>query len=293
MAERIDSPRALFEMTEALRKRGETVGLVPTMGALHIGHMSLVDAVRAAGAQRVVVSIFVNPLQFGPNEDLAKYPRTLQEDIARCAEHGVDIVYTPSAEQMYPPGFETHVEVEQLTREHEGPRRPLHFRGVATVVTKLFAATGPCIAAFGRKDYQQLQVVRRLARDLDLPVRVLDCATQREADGLALSSRNRYLAPDQRARAAAIYRGLQQASQAFAAGERSVNTLLLLARSAIETQVDQIDYLTIAHAEDLTSCNARAPQTSVLLVAVRIGATRLIDNCLLGQECLNPRSPSN
>jgi pantoate--beta-alanine ligase len=203
MAELVTSPRALFAATETLRKQGERIGLVPTMGALHAGHLTLVDAARAAGATRIVVSIFVNPLQFGPNEDLAKYPRTLADDIARCDQRGVDIVYTPTPEQMYPTGFQTHVEVEQLTQAHEGPIRPQHFRGVATVVTKLLCATGPCVAAFGRKDFQQLRTVQRLARDLDLPVEVLECPTQREADGLALSSRNRYLSPEQRERAGA------------------------------------------------------------------------------------------
>lgn len=290
----LDNPRALFASTDELRLRGERIGLVPTMGALHTGHLSLVDAVRAAGATRVVVSIFVNPLQFGPNEDLAKYPRTFADDVARCAEHGVDVVYAPTPERMYPPGFQTHVEVEQLTRDHDGPRRPGHFRGVATVVTKLLAATGPCIAGFGRKDYQQLRTVKQLVRDLDLPVTVLECPTQREADGLALSSRNRYLSAEQRARAAAIYRGLSQASRAFEGGERSTARLLELARAAIEPSVDSIDYLTVADANDLETpaLSQPAPPASVLLVAVRVGTTRLIDNCLLGEECLEPQPSS-
>jgi pantoate--beta-alanine ligase len=261
------------------------------MGALHSGHLSLIDSVRAAGATSVVVSIFVNPLQFGPNEDLAKYPRTFAQDVARCAEHGVDIVYAPTPDVMYPPGFQTHVEVEQLTLEHDGPRRPGHFRGVATVVTKLFAAAGPCIAAFGRKDYQQLRTVHQLVRDLDLPVTILDCPTQRESDGLALSSRNRYLSAEQRARAVAIYRGLHAASVAFGQGERSVATLLQAARDPIASAFDSIDYLTVADAADLTTAQDQreAPHASVLLAAARIGSTRLIDNCLLGEECLDPR----
>jgi pantoate--beta-alanine ligase len=286
--EQLSDAAALFAATEALRKRGERIGLVPTMGALHAGHLGLARAARAAGATRVIVSIFVNPLQFGPNEDLAKYPRTLEGDLARCAEHGVDIVYTPSAERMYPPGFQTHVEVEELTRDHEGPRRPAHFRGVATVVTKLFTATGPCIAAFGRKDFQQLRTVQRLVRDLDLPVRVLECPTERESDGLAMSSRNRYLSAEQRARAAAIYRGLHLASSAFARGERSAAALRDAATAQIAGPLDSIDYLTIADADTLATAADRAPDASVLLVATRIGTTRLIDNCLLGEECLRP-----
>jgi len=281
----IDAPRALFVATENLRKQGERVGLVPTMGALHAGHLSLIDAVRAAGATRIVVSIFVNPLQFGPSEDLAKYPRTFTEDVTRCEEHGVDIVYAPTPANMYPPGFQTHVEVEQLTLDHEGPRRPGHFRGVATVVTKLFTATGPCVAAFGRKDYQQLRVVRQMVRDLDLPVEILECPTQREPDGLALSSRNRYLTPEQRVRATAIYRGLHRASEAFGSSERNVAKLLSLAHADIAPAADSIDYLTVADAHDLTPCETVAQPQSVLLVAARIGNTRLIDNCLLGEEC--------
>jgi pantoate--beta-alanine ligase len=286
--EQRDAPRSLFAATEAWRKQGERVGLVPTMGALHAGHLSLIDSVRAAGATRIVVSIFVNPLQFGPREDLAKYPRTFAQDVARCAEHGVDIVYAPTPATMYPPGFQSHVEVEQLTLDHEGPRRPGHFRGVATVVTKLFTATGPCIAAFGRKDYQQLRVVRQMVRDLDLPIVILECPTQREPDGLAMSSRNRYLSPEQRVRAGAIYRGLHRASETFGNGERNVTKLLSLAQSDIGPAVDSIDYLSVADAQDLTPGETVAPPQSVLLVAARVGNTRLIDNCLLGEECLQP-----
>ncbi|MEY4575870.1 MAG: hypothetical protein RL701_573 [Pseudomonadota bacterium] len=290
MVEHIANPRELFGATDALRRHGERIGLVPTMGALHSGHLSLIDAVRAAGATSIVVSIFVNPLQFGPNEDLAKYPRTFADDVARCEEHGVDIVYAPTPDLMYPPGFQTHVEVERLTLEHDGPRRPGHFRGVATVVTKLFTAAGPCIAAFGRKDYQQLRTVHQLVRDLDLPVTILECPTQREHDGLALSSRNRYLTPDQRVRAVAMYRGLHAASVAFNRGERSVTTLLQAAHEPIAHAFDSIDYLTVANASDLTTAQNEAPHASVLLVAARIGATRLIDNCLLGEECLDPHN---
>lgn len=286
MLQQVDTPSALLERTDALRQRGERIGLVPTMGALHQGHYSLIEAVRAAGATRVVVSIFVNPLQFGPNEDLARYPRTLEADLAGCNEHGVDLVYTPTHDAMYPDGFQTHVEVEHISQEHEGPRRPGHFRGVATVVTKLFNATGPCIAAFGRKDYQQLRLVTRMARDLDMPVEILACPTLREADGLAMSSRNRYLDPQQRVRATAIFRGLRAASTAFAAGERSVDALLALAQRPIAEQLDNIDYVTVADAESLATAEQQAAADSVMLVAAKLGATRLIDNCWLGHECL-------
>jgi pantoate--beta-alanine ligase len=289
MTEQIDSPRALFERTDALRRKGERIGFVPTMGALHDGHLSLIDALRAAGATRIVVSIFVNPLQFGPNEDLAKYPRTLAADLAGCAARGVDIAYTPTPAAMYPSGFQTHVEVEQISLEHEGPLRPGHFRGVATVVTKLFNAAGPCIAAFGRKDYQQLQVITRMVRDLDLPVEILPCPTLREPDGLAMSSRNRYLSPEQRTRATAIYRGMQAASAAFARGERDTRALLALAEAQIAATFDSCDYITVAQAHTLASAPARADDSSVMLVAARLGSTRLIDNCLLGRECLDSR----
>jgi pantoate--beta-alanine ligase len=289
MLEQIDTPRALFERTDALRLRGERIGLVPTMGALHDGHLSLIDAVRAAGATRVVVSIFVNPLQFGPNEDLAKYPRSLASDLAGCEQRGVDFVYTPTPAVMYPAGFQTHVEVEQISREHEGPIRPGHFRGVATVVTKLLTATGPCVAAFGRKDYQQLQVITRLVRDLDLPVQILPCPTLREADGLAMSSRNRYLDPQQRVKATAIHRGMHAASAAFAAGERTTSALLALADAPIAAHFDSRDYITIADAHTLAAADIHAPEDSVMLVAARLGSTRLIDNCVLGRECLDAR----
>jgi pantoate--beta-alanine ligase len=287
MAQVIETPRELFAITESVRARGERIGLVPTMGALHEGHLSLIDAVRAAGATRVVVSIFVNPLQFGPSEDLAKYPRTFAHDMGLCDRRGVDLLYAPTPEAMYPPGFQTRVEVEQVTQRWEGSVRPEHFRGVATVVTKLFTATGPCIAAFGRKDYQQLRTVQQLARDLDLPVQVLGCPIVREPDGLAMSSRNRYLDDKGRIRARAIHRGLRAASQAFARGERETSVLVNLARAPLETTFDTIDYVCVVNADDLVSAGHDAGEASMLLVAARLGSTRLIDNCLLGEECLD------
>jgi pantoate--beta-alanine ligase len=284
----IESARELFASCEAARASGQRIGLVPTMGALHDGHMSLIDAVRAAGASRVIVSIFVNPLQFAANEDLSKYPRTFAQDLGRCERRNVDIVYAPSAEAMYPKGFQTHVEVEQVTQRWEGSVRPEHFRGVTTVVTKLFTATGPCVAAFGRKDYQQLCAVKRLVRDLDLPVEVLGCPIVREPDGLSMSSRNRYLDDKARVRARAIHRGLRAASQAFARGEREASVLVNLARAPLEPTFDTIDYVSVVDADDLQPVTQRAGEASMLLVAARLGGTRLIDNCLLGEECLEP-----
>ncbi len=281
MVQVLDHPRALFAATETMRSRGQRGGLVPTMGALHEGHMSLVAAVREAGAQQVVLSIFVNPLQFGKNEDLAKYPRTFAEDLARCERHGVDVVYAPSSEAMYPAGFQTHVEVERVTAPFEGAARPTHFRGVTTVVAKLFNATGPCVAAFGRKDYQQWRTLERMVQDLDLPVEVLGCPIAREPDGLAMSSRNRYLSEPERARAPAIFRGMVAASRAFARGERERAALEGLARAPIAAAFDHIDYVSVADARDLSTPET-CGEDSVLLVAARIGGTRLIDNAQLG-----------
>jgi pantoate--beta-alanine ligase len=282
----IDTPRGLFDATQSERLAGHRIGLVPTMGALHDGHVSLVNALRAAGAQRLVLSIFVNPLQFGPNEDLAKYPRTFDADLARCEQSGVDIVYAPEPATMYPPGFETHVELTRVTRPFEGAARPAHFRGVSTVVTKLFNATGPCLAAFGQKDFQQLRVIQRLVIDLDMPVRVLACPIARERDGLAMSSRNRFLSGDERARSIAIFAGLSAANQAFKAGERDRARLSQLVRDPIAAAFDSIDYAEVVDADSLV---ARAPdgpvaETSVALVAARLGSTRLIDNCILGAD---------
>ena len=216
MATIVREPRELFAYCERARHSGQQIGFVPTMGALHAGHLALVDEATRRGATLRVVSIFVNPLQFGPNEDLARYPRTFEADRAQCEAHGVDVIYAPTPERMYPPGFQTHVEVEQLTRRWEGAFRPDHFRGVATVVAKLLLAVGPCLAVFGRKDYQQWKTLERLVRDLDLPVELVGMRTVREPDGLALSSRNRYLDAAHRERALAIARGLRLAHDAYA-----------------------------------------------------------------------------
>jgi pantoate--beta-alanine ligase len=256
------------------------------MGALHAGHMSLVDAARANGAGRIVVSIFVNPMQFGPSEDFGKYPRTLEQDLALCAERGVDLVYTPDVQAMYPPGFQSHVEVERITQRLEGAERPTHFRGVTTVVTKLLHAVGPCIACFGRKDYQQWRVIERMVRDLDIPATIVGCPIAREPDGLAMSSRNRYLDPDQRRRALALHAGLRAADAAYRRGERSVAALEALARAPVKESADSLDYVTLADAESLEPCGERAGSAVVLLIAARLGATRLIDNAILGAEPL-------
>jgi pantoate--beta-alanine ligase len=278
----IEDRGALHALCEDARHRKLRVGFVPTMGALHEGHLSLVDAARAAGADFIVLSIFVNPLQFGPNEDFSKYPRTFDQDLALCQGRAVDVVYVPDGRAMYPAGFQTHVEVSELTQRFEGAARPTHFRGVTTVVMKLFAAVGPCIAAFGRKDYQQWRVIERMARDLDLPVDVLGCAIAREPDGLALSSRNRYLDAAQRSRAIAIHHGLDAAEAAHRAGEQDPAKLEQIARAIIEPSVDAIDYVTLADAETLAPPNTPLDRPAVMLVVARLGATRLLDNRVLG-----------
>lgn len=283
MTDVVRTPRALRAACDAWRAQGRRVGLVPTMGALHVGHLSLIDAARARGADRIVVSIFVNPLQFGPTEDLARYPRTFDADLAYCTERGVDVVYAPDAAAMYPVGFQTHVDVERLTQDLEGAERPTHFRGVTTVVAKLFHATGPCVACFGRKDYQQLRVVAAMARDLDMPVEIVECPIVREPDGLALSSRNRYLDPAQRVRALALHRGLRAADAAWRDGERAGERLEALARGALERDLDAVDYAVLAGADDLVRIAGRAEGRVVLLVAGRLGATRLLDNAVLGE----------
>ena len=203
----IDVVRSVAALRAAVRSRreaGARIGLVPTMGALHDGHLALVQAARDRGAAFVVATIFVNPLQFNPDEDLAAYPRDEAGDLERFAAAGVDLVFAPPLEEMYPPGFATEVRVSSLTRYLEGPARPGHFEGVATVVTKLLNQAQPDLACFGEKDFQQLQVIRRFARDLDLPVEIVGVTTVREADGLAMSSRNRYLSPAQRKIASAL-----------------------------------------------------------------------------------------
>ena len=278
----VEDRAALHALCEDARHRNLRVGFVPTMGALHEGHLSLVDAARAAGARFVVMSIFVNPLQFGPNEDFSKYPRTFEQDLALCEGRKVDAVYVPDGRAMYPAGFQTHVEVSELTQRFEGAARPTHFRGVTTVVMKLFAAVGPCVAAFGRKDYQQWRVIDRMARDLDLPIEVLGCPIAREPDGLAMSSRNRYLTPDQRKRATAIHAGLEAADAAYRAGERDPGKLEAIARALIERNFDSVDYVTVADAESLAAPDLPLNRPVVMLVVARMGTTRLLDNRVLG-----------
>jgi pantoate--beta-alanine ligase len=273
----------LRRATGVARARGDAVAFVPTMGALHAGHLSLVEEARRR-AGHVVVSIFVNPTQFGPSEDLARYPRDLDGDVRALTGKGVDVVFAPSADEMYPPGEDTRVRVGSLAEPLDGRFRPGHFEGVATVVAKLLNLVGPCAAIFGRKDYQQWLVVRRMVRDLLLPVEVVARPTMREADGLALSSRNAYLAPAERERALAIVRGLDAAARAHAAGTLDARTLESLARAQIEPQATSIDYVEVRGADDLAALEGAIPARALLAVACRVGRTRLIDNLVLGED---------
>jgi pantoate--beta-alanine ligase len=267
---------------------------VPTMGALHEGHFSLIRKaaeVAAPTASPVVVSIFVNPTQFGPGEDFERYPRDLERDFEVCRGEGAVLVFAPERSEMYPADGSTRVLVDGLSRELCGRSRPGHFDGVATVVTKLLAATGPCRVVLGRKDYQQLQVVKRLVRDLLLPVEVVEHATEREPDGLAMSSRNRYLSASERSVALALPRALGLVCSRYAAGERSHARLLSAARGALDSPDLRIDYLQLADAESLEPApDEIGARTVGLFAAIWVGSTRLIDNAILGVDCLPPAS---
>jgi pantoate--beta-alanine ligase len=259
-----------------------SVGFVPTMGYLHAGHLSLVQ--RAHGENGcVIVSIFVNPTQFGPGEDLQRYPRDLQRDLTLLHDAHVDAVFTPEVDEMYPPGASTMVEVEALSARLEGTSRPGHFRGVATVVCKLFHLVQPQRAYFGEKDYQQLLVIQRMVRDLDMPIQVIGCPTIREADGLAMSSRNAYLSPPERQAATALSRALFHAAALRQSGLSDAVTL----QAAVQTMLQhesllRIDYVAIIHPDSMQTLTELSEQGAVICVAAWVGRTRLIDNIRLG-----------
>lgn len=271
--------------SDAARAAGERVGFVPTMGALHAGHLRLVEVARRH-AECVAVSVFVNPTQFGPNEDFERYPRDLERDVALLARAGARLVFAPAAGEMYPEGERTRVTVQGLGDHLCGPFRPGHFQGVATVVAKLFAAAGPCTAVFGRKDYQQLKIIERLARDLLLPVSVVGEPTVRDADGLALSSRNAYLSPPERARARVIPGSLAKAAAAFAAGERRAGALIEPVRAALSRAGLRVDYADIADPDELIPLplNGHTGERALVALAAFCGSTRLIDNLVLGED---------
>ncbi|MFZ8843443.1 pantoate--beta-alanine ligase [Thermoflexus sp.] len=257
-----------------------TWGFVPTMGYLHEGHLSLVRRARAEN-DRVAVSVFVNPTQFGPHEDYARYPRDLERDLRLLEPLGVDLVFVPSVEEMYPPGFQTWVIVEEVSRPLEGASRPGHFRGVATVVAKLFNILQPDRAYFGQKDAQQTVVIRRMVQDLNIPVEIVICPTVREPDGLAMSSRNTYLNPEERRAATVLFRALQAAKARYEAGERDAERLREAMREVIRAEpLARIDYVSVAHPETLQELE-RVEGPALLSLAVYIGTTRLIDNLML------------
>jgi pantoate--beta-alanine ligase len=265
------------------RKHGLRIGLVPTMGALHPGHISLIEAARRETGF-VVATIFVNPTQFGPNEDLSRYPRPLDRDLEMCGKAGVDLVFVPEVPTIYPPGFSTYVEVEGLQCLWEGASRPGHFRGVATVVLKLFNIVGADVAYFGQKDAQQARIIQQMVRDLDVPIRIQVCPIIREPDGLALSSRNVYLDPEQRKNAVALSQALHEAKAKIEAGERSAGVILQGMAARIEaTPGAKLDYAAVVDAITLQSVDSLKGEI-LLALAVRFGATRLIDNVLLRVE---------
>lgn len=269
--------KSLRASVAALRGNRRTIALVPTMGALHDGHISLVRFAHRR-ADRVAASIFVNPAQFGPQEDFGRYPRTWKADIAALAAEKVDLVYAPAVEEIYPADFATKIIPDGPARAGlEDKFRPHFFSGVATVVAKLLIESMPDIAIFGEKDYQQLLVIRRMARDLDLPVKILGCAIVREKDGLALSSRNVYLSPVEREAAPALYRALKRSTAAIAKGERLADALLQ-GKTAIEQAGFVVDYFEARNAETLAPVRSLADGPIRMLVAAKLGNTRLIDN---------------
>jgi len=274
--ELVTGAAAMGARSRAWRDAGHRVGLVPTMGALHAGHAALLERARAE-CGRVVLSIFVNPRQFGPGEDLATYPRTLEADLEIAAGAGADLVFAPGEKDVYPGGFQTTVSVDPLTRRLCGASRPGHFDGVTTVVCRLLGLVRPHRAYFGRKDYQQAVVVRRMVADLALEPEVVVCPTVREADGLALSSRNRYLSPEDRLRARAVPASLEAGARRFAAGETDPAPVLEAMRKVLAEGADDVDYVAACHPDTLEPVARLVPGT-VLLVAARVGPARLIDN---------------
>jgi pantoate--beta-alanine ligase len=276
----IGDPQEMRARAREWQARGLKVVLVPTMGFFHQGHLSLMEYGRSLGDQ-LVVSLFVNPAQFGPREDYQDYPRDFERDAEMARRVGVDVLYTPGVEQMYPEGYQTYVEVEHLTQGLCGASRPGHFRGVATVVLKLFNQVQPQAAIFGEKDYQQLAVIRRLAADLNVPVKIVGRPIVREPDGLAMSSRNSYLNPEERAAALCLYRGLQAARKLSNSGEKSREKILAAVRQIItQTPHTRIDYLALVHPETLEEVDAIQGKARLVL-AVWVGRTRLIDNLQL------------
>lgn len=276
--EQLVEPRALRNRCDELRRRGRRIGFVPTMGYLHRGHLSLVE-IAADHVDDVVVSIFVNPTQFGPREDLSQYPRDREGDSAKCRAAGVALMFTPDAAAMYPAEQLTWVDIERLADGLCGARRPGHFRGVCTVVTKLLNIVGPCTAVFGEKDYQQLAIIRRMAADLAMPVEVVAGPIVREDDGLAMSSRNAYLDPEQRAAAPLLYRALQQVRSRSGVQQLSAEQVSRTVGEVLQAApLVELEYVELRASETLEPIERVIPGRSRVLLAARIGKTRLIDN---------------
>lgn len=275
----IESTQELQQHVNFFKGEGGTLGFVPTMGALHEGHLRLFERARRE-CDRVVISIFVNPLQFGPQEDYARYPRPKERDLTLCERQGVDLVFYPSSPELYPDGFCTYVEVRGLSDKWEGAIRPGHFRGVTTVVAKLFHLVQPTKAYFGQKDYQQLTILRRMVQDLHFPLEIVMCPTVREPDGLAMSSRNAYLSAEERQRAVCLYQSLMEAERALRQGERRIEELQrMMAAKVNSTAGVLLDYATIVDPHTLVELHA-CQSSMVALIAARLGTTRLIDNAI-------------
>ncbi len=276
----IQSIAEMQHFSDGVRKQGKKIAFVPTMGFLHAGHQHLIRQGRSLG-DVLIVSIFVNPLQFGPAEDFNRYPRDWDRDVQLCESCGVDVLFAPKAEEMYPENFQTEVSVPLLSKNLCGISRPKHFQGVATVVVKLFNCTKPHIALFGEKDFQQLAVIKRLVQDLNFDIHIIGVSTVREADGLAMSSRNTYLSEQERQSALSLSQALFKAQELFQHGERDARVLIRAARTIITRQKDAcIDYIKICDIQTLQDVDTIA-QPAVMALAVKIGAARLIDNVVL------------
>jgi pantoate--beta-alanine ligase len=278
----IASPREMQQWSERARRRGEKIAFVPTMGFLHEGHLTLMREGRKQ-ASVLTSSLFVNPTQFGPNEDFSRYPRNFEGDCALMRSVPVDVLFAPEPEAMYPPGSQTFVEATEVTRGLCGDHRPGHFRGVTTVVAKLFNIVKPHVALFGEKDYQQLRAIERMVKDLNFDLEIVPVATVREPDGLAMSSRNAYLKPDEREKALALSRALKAADGCFNAGSREPAQIVQAARAVLEnTPGVRVEYVEAVDAQTLQPC-AMIDRPVVVAIAAQVGATRLIDNAVVGR----------
>ncbi len=276
----IDDIKEMQELAESLRKNGKKIAFVPTMGFLHEGHLSLMKYGRGI-ADILVASIYVNPTQFAPGEDFEEYPRDFDRDVRLCEEVGVDVIFTTTDKEMYPAGYQTYVEVKEVTKNLCGKSRPIFFRGVATVVTKLFNIVRPHVAIFGKKDYQQLITIQRMVRDLNFDIEIIGRPIVREPDGLAMSSRNTYLSPEERKSALSLSRSLKIAQDMVAAGETSSAKIIEMVRKEISNEpYTKIDYVQICHPETLINVDDIS-DGAFLALAVWVGKTRLIDNCML------------